>query len=313
MSAALGVSFLLVTFLWPSKEKSPRVQGRSHPQIAVQRPRSGLDQILQPDVGRNGQSARAPHITANIAPVVQLQYITPTWPAPPNVRALTTTRRGGASRGPYESLNLGDHGGDDPAAVQRNRALLRKALSLPAEPLWLKQVHGVNVVDAASAKPGVTADGAYTDKPGVVLAVLTAVCLPVFLCNRAGTKIALLHAGWRGLAAGVIEAGVGRLRVPGGEVLAWLGPAIGPDSYEVGDEVRAAFVAHDAAAAAAFQPNGPGRWRADLYELAGQRLRACGVHAIFGGEHCTLREPHRFFSYRREGQCGRMASLLWLT
>ncbi len=244
--------------------------------------------------------------------MVQLQYITPTWPAPPNVRALTTTRIGGVSRGPYESLNLGDHVGDDPEAVQRNRARLREILNLPAEPLWLKQVHGTHVVDAASAPPGATADGAYTDKPGIVLAVLTADCLPVFLCDRAGAKIALLHAGWRGLASGVIEAGVAKLGAPAAELLAWLGPAIGPVSYEVGEEVRAVFCSHDTAAAVAFRSSGPGRWWADIYELARQRLRDCGVRAIFGGEHCTLREQDRFFSYRRDGQCGRMASLLWL-
>ena len=243
----------------------------------------------------------------------QLQYITPNWSAPPNVRALTTTRTGGASGGRYESFNLGDHVGDDPNAVQHNRALLREALNLPAEPLWLKQVHGTNVVDAASAPAGVTADGAWTDTPGVVLAVLTADCLPVFLCDRAGTRIALLHAGWRGLAAGVIEAGVARLGGADADLLAWLGPAIGPDFYEVGEEVRAAFVGRDAAAAAAFRPNGPGRWCADMYELASQRLRALGVREVHGGQYCTLRERGRFFSYRRDGQCGRMASLLWLT
>jgi copper oxidase (laccase) domain-containing protein len=236
------------------------------------------------------------------------------------------------SRGPFESFNLGDHVGDDPEAVQRNRVLLRQALNLPAEPLWLKQVHGTNVVDAATAAPGVTADGAYTNKPGVVLAALTADCLPVFLCNRTGTKIALLHAGWRGLAAGVIEAGVRKLAVAGDvqgrtspgprgtsfgaagtDLLAWLGPAIGPDSYEVGDEVRAAFIDHDAAAVSAFRANGRGGWWADLYDLASQRLRALGVREVHGGQYCTLREQDCFFSYRRDGQCGRMASLLWLT
>jgi YfiH family protein len=217
------------------------------------------------------------------------------------------------SRGPFESFNLGDHVGDDPEAVQRNRVLLRQALNLPAEPLWLKQVHGTNVVDAATAAPGVTADGAYTNKPGVVLAALTADCLPVFLCGRAGTKIALLHAGWRGLAGGVIEAGVDRLGVAGTDLLAWLGPAIGPDSYEVGDEVRAAFIDHDAAAVSAFRANGRGGWWADLYDLASQRLRALGVREVHGGQYCTLREQDCFFSYRRDGQCGRMASLLWLT
>jgi len=272
-------------------------------------------------------------------------FIYPTWPALPNVRALTTTRVGGLSRGPYASFNLGDHVGDDPEAVRRNRARLREALTLPAEPLWLRQAHGVNVVDAASVNAGATADGAWTGRSGVVCAVLTADCLPVFLCSRQGTKVALLHAGWRGLTAGVIEAGLRALATPGAELLAWFGPAIGPDSYEVGDEVRDAFLAQDAGAAVCFHEHGAGRWLANLYALARRRLQAQGVNAIYGGNFCTLREHERFFSFRRAGtrQCrerhdsrdgggratqgavaedaesdrrdgvtGRMASLIWL-
>lgn len=240
------------------------------------------------------------------------EFIFPDWPAPANVKALTTTRVGGLSRGLYASFNLGDHVGDDPDAVRRNRARLREALALSSEPRWLRQVHGVTVVDAASADANTTADGAWTDRAGVVCAVLTADCLPVFLCNRQGTKVALLHAGWRGLAAGVIEAGLQALATPGAELLAWLGPAIGPDSYEVGDAVRDAFLAQDADAVACFRAQGAGQWRADLYALARRRLRAQGVNAIHDGHFCTVRDPERFYSYRRDGVTGRMASLIWL-
>ena len=238
--------------------------------------------------------------------------IYPDWPAPANVHALTTTRVGGFSQGPYTSFNLGDHVGDDPGTVARNRALLREALELPLEPLWLKQVHGTNVVAAAAAHIGVTADGAWTDRPGVVCAVLTADCLPVFLCDRRGTKVALLHAGWRGLAAGVIEAGVRALATPGAELLAWLGPAIGPDSYEVGDDVRRVFLDDDPGAAEGFRPASAGRWHADLHALARRRLRQQGVCAVYGGGRCTRREGDTFYSFRRDGATGRMASLIWL-
>lgn len=241
----------------------------------------------------------------------KLEFIYPDWRAPANVRAVTTTRVGGVSRGPYESFNLGDRAGDDPECVRRNRALLRAALNLPLEPVWLRQVHGVSVVDAA-ARAGVTADGAWSGMPGVVCVVLTADCLPVFLCDREGTKVALVHAGWRGLAAGVIEAGARALGIPGPELLAHLGPGIGPQAYEVGDDVRLAFVDKDAGAARAFQPHGADKWRADMYGLARMRLLALGVRAITGGEYCTYRERDKFFSYRRDGVCGRMASLIWL-
>jgi len=238
--------------------------------------------------------------------------IRPDWPAPANVRAVTTTRAGGFSIGPYESFNLGDHVGDDPQAVERNRARLGEELNLPAEPFWLKQVHGVEVAYAPRAAPGVTADGSWTDQSATVLAVLTADCLPVFLCDRAGTRVAVLHAGWRGLAAGVIERGVAALGVRGAELLAWLGPAIGPQSYEIGDEVRAAFIKDAPEAAESFRAHGAGKWLADLYALARQRLAALGVAAVYGGGDCTLQDRTRFYSHRRDGVTGRMASLIWL-
>jgi YfiH family protein len=242
----------------------------------------------------------------------QSGIVAPDWPAPARVRALTTTRVGGASRAPYDSLNLGDHVGDDPEAVRQNRARLRETSALPAEPVWLKQVHGVRVIDAATNPAGTEADGAWTDRPGVVCAVLTADCLPIFLCDRKGTKVALLHAGWRGLAGGVIESGLRVLNAPPEALLAWLGPAIGPDSYEVGDDVRRAFPDDDPGASEAFRPAGAGRWFADVYALARRQLRQRGVCAVYGGERCTLRERGTFYSFRRDGTTGRMASLIWL-
>lgn len=237
-----------------------------------------------------------------------MDILLPNWPAPPNVRACTTTRDGGVSLGPYASLNLGDHVGDDPAAVAENRARLRRELALPAEPLWLTQVHGIVVAEGQ----GGCADASVAFGPGTVCTVMTADCLPLLLCDRAGTRVAAVHAGWRGLLAGVIEATVTRLGVPGTEVLVWLGPAIGPDAFEVGAEVRAAFVAEDAAVAAAFTPSPAGRWLADIYALARLRLARCGVTAVYGGELCTWSDAARFYSYRRDGVTGRMASLIWL-
>ena len=241
------------------------------------------------------------------------QFILPDWPAPANVRAMVTTRVGGVSHAPYDSFNLAIHVGDDPAAVRENRARLRTALVLPAEPLWLKQVHGVAVVDAARAGIEPEADGAFAAQPGTVCAVLTADCLPVLLCNRAGTKVAALHAGWRGLAGGVIDAGVQAIGVAGDELLAWLGPAIGPASFEVGPEVRAAFVQHDTQAAQAFRAVRDGKYLADIYSLARLRLQRLGVAAVYGGELCTVTDGAHFFSYRRDGATGRMAALVWLT
>ncbi len=238
-------------------------------------------------------------------------WIVPDWPAPANVKALSTTRAGGVGVAPFDSLNLGTHVGDDPAAVAANRARLRALL--PAEPCWLNQVHGTAVVDLATEHGVPDADAAVSRTPGAVCVVMTADCLPVLLCDRAGTVVGAAHAGGRGLQGGVIEAAVRAMNVPAGELMAWLGPAIGPAAFEVGDEVRAAFVADDPAAACAFRPAGPaGKWLADLYLLARQRLAALGVTAVHGGDSCTFTEAERFFSYRRDGRTGRMASLVWL-
>lgn len=235
------------------------------------------------------------------------------WPAPPNVHAFFTLRSGGASAGPFASFNLAQHVGDAPAAVAANRARLRDALSLAREPVWLSQVHGTRVIDANAAEGGsaLEADGSYSEQAAVVCAVLTADCLPILLCDRAGTRVAALHAGWRGLAAGVVAAGVAAMGPRGAALLAWLGPAIGPQHFEVGPEVRQAFLARNPNAAAAFAPGRGDRWFADLYALARGELSACGVNQVFGGGLCTVSDPARFFSYRRDGQCGRMASLIW--
>ncbi len=240
----------------------------------------------------------------------QPDWIVPDWPAPKRVRALVTTRAGGASRGPYASFNLGAHVGDDPAAVARNRERLRA--SLPADPVWLQQVHGTEVVDAATAPPLARADAAVARTRHAVCAVLTADCVPVLLASRGGEAVAIAHAGWRGLAAGVIEAAVARMDVPPASVIAWLGPAIGPRAYEVGPEVREAFVRRDAAAAAAFAPRRDDRFLADLFMLARQRLAAAGVAEVYGGGRCTYTEAERFYSYRREPATGRFASLVWI-
>lgn len=240
--------------------------------------------------------------------------VLPDWPAPTGVRALTTTRRGGCSSGPYASLNLGDHVGDDPAHVAENRALLRQQLQLPEEPLWLTQVHGCTVAacGADGALPGTTADATFSNRSGKVCAVMTADCLPLLLCNRSGTEVAAIHAGWRGLAAGVIEAAIDRFSEPGEQLLAWLGPAIGPEQFEVGDEVREQFLTIDRQNRAAFYAGRPGHWLADIYQLARNRLEQRGVSFIAGGDYCTVSDSERFFSYRRDGVTGRMASLIWI-
>lgn len=243
------------------------------------------------------------------------------WPAPARVKAWVSTRDGGVSSAPYSTLNLGTHVGDEPGAVAENRRRLAAALELPADPNWLTQVHGCRVVDLDEPWSG-PADGAVTGRTGVVCAVLTADCLPVLLADRGGSRIGIAHAGWRGLAAGVLEAVVAAMETPPEELLVWLGPAIGPAAYEVGDDVRTAFADADADADAdegvaadatvVFRPNQRGRWQADLYALARMRLQRLGVTSIHGGGSCTFSEPERFFSHRREAPCGRMASLIWL-
>ena len=240
------------------------------------------------------------------------QWIVPDWPAPDGVQALVTTRQGGCSLPPYQGWNLGDHVGDAPDKVRANRALLRERLNLPAGPLWLRQVHGCAVAGAGTAGPGCEADAIVAEKPGQVCAVLTADCLPVLFCDRDCRRIAAVHAGWRGLAAGVLEATVQRMGIPGPRLLAWLGPAIGPAAFEGGGEVREVFVGRDAMAARAFVASGADRWHADIYELARQRLAKLQVGFVGGGDCCTVSDPERFYSYRRDGVTGRMASLIWM-
>lgn len=242
-----------------------------------------------------------------------LRVLVPDWPAPPGVRACTTTRQGGLSEGSYHALNLAAHVGDDPRRVAANRRLLRSALDLPREPRWLTQVHGCRVVEAGDTGPPPDADASVARGPGPVCAVLTADCLPVLLCDRSGTRAAAAHAGWRGLSAGVLEATVAALGGSPEGLIAWMGPAIGPRAYEVGAEVRRAFLAADPAAEVAFVPSPGGRWLADVYALARQRLAGVGVHAVYGGGLCCYEDPTHYYSYRRDRVTGRMASLVWLT
>jgi len=307
--------------------------------------------------------------------VVDLQIITPDWPAPPGVRAAFTLRAGGVSVAPYDSLNLGARIGDSPEAVAENRRRVREKLRLPTEPVWLEQVHGTVVVQlgvgstatrpvaAAVGVPGIdagaavavdvtvhartvadvmlgadanaaatagartgvalaggadgsvsapTGDAAVAWGAGHVCAIRVADCMPVLFAARDGSAVAAAHAGWRGLAAGVLEATVRRLAVPPSQLIAWMGPAIGSAHFEVGDEVRAAFTATDAGAASAFVANERGRWQCDLYALARRRLTAIAVSGIYGGGWCTFADSERFFSYRRNSQCGRMAALIWI-
>jgi YfiH family protein len=238
-------------------------------------------------------------------------WLVPTWPAAARVRAFVTTREGGVSSGEYESMNLGLSSGDDAANVARNRAIVRG--HLPSDPAWLAQVHGTDVADLDAPGTGTPrADAAATSTPGRVAVVLTADCLPLFLCDRPGRRVAVVHAGWRGMAAGVIEKAVRALGAGPREALAWMGPAIGPDAFEVGPEVKAAFEASDRGAGRAFAPGRPGKFMADLYELARQRLSRAGVHQVHGGGFCTHRDSGRFFSYRREQKSGRMGAFIWI-
>jgi len=234
--------------------------------------------------------------------------IRPDWPAPVNVRALMTTRAGGVSAAPWASLNLGDHVGDAPAHVAANRARLRELL--PAEPAWLKQVHSARVVEAGSGD--IEADASFSRTPGQICAVLTADCLPVLFCDRAGSVVAAAHAGWRGLANGVLETTVAAMAVRPDDILAWMGAAIGPQAFEVGDDVRNAFLTRHPDTAAAFVAQGaPGKWLADIYALARIRLAHAGVRAVSGGGRCTFGESGTFFSSRRDGATGRMAAVIW--
>lgn len=256
----------------------------------------------------------------------ELSFITPSWPAPANVKALQTTRTGGVSHAPYDSLNLGAHVNDDAGAVAKNRQILSPYL--PSEPVWVNQVHGIEVIDAAQSTCLQNADASFTTKPNVVCVTMTADCLPVLLCDKAGTVVAAVHAGWRGLCDGTIEATVNKLPVEKSEILAWLGPAIGPDAFEVGEEVRQQFILHDKQAEQAFKPHVDHKinqkWLCNMYLIAQQRLQKLGVTQIYGGRDlelydenrnenfCTYTDEARFFSFRRDNVTGRMASLIWL-
>jgi len=244
-----------------------------------------------------------------------MKWIEPDWPAPARVRALSTTRDGGVSDGVFSGLNLGAHVGDLPARVEANRARLQQAAAIPGPLNWLNQVHGT-VVHGVSSDYGCApdADAACARQGEQACIVMTADCLPVLFCDRAGSVVAAAHAGWRGLQGGVLEASIAAMGCEPGEILAWLGPAIGPSAFEVGGEVRDAFMAEQADAATAFVPSpNEGKWLADIYRLARLRLARAGVGAVYGGEYCTFSDSEQFYSYRRDGQTGRMASIIWLT
>ncbi|MGR9085857.1 MAG: peptidoglycan editing factor PgeF [Gammaproteobacteria bacterium] len=235
--------------------------------------------------------------------------IEPDWPAPENIRAASTTRTGGVSTGAYSSLNTALHVGDDRDRVLRNRQIIKTLLDLPSEPAWLEQVHGARVVKAAAGNSRKQADASYTDESGIVCAVMTADCLPLLLCADDGSQVAAVHAGWRGLLAGVIGNAVDTFDGKG--VMVWLGPAIGPDSFEVGSEVRDAFLEANEAMSLAFKPSVSGKWLADIYRLARIALADRGVTRVYGGSFCTVTDSDRFYSYRRETTTGRMATLIW--
>ena len=243
----------------------------------------------------------------------ELNFITPKWLAPKNVKVIQTTRIGGVSHFPYSSLNLGAHVNDDVIAVDKNRQLLSHYL--PSEPVWVNQVHGIDLIDAAQSRCLQNADASFTTKTNVVCVTMTADCLPVLLCDKAGTVVAAIHAGWRGLCDGVIEAAVNELPVEKNDILAWLGPAIGPNAFEVGDEVRQQFIQQDSNAEQAFKSKNE-KWLCNIYLIAQQRLRQLGVTQIYGGgineDFCTYTDEARFFSFRRDNITGRMASLIWL-
>ena len=250
------------------------------------------------------------HEISRMSDLAITDWIVPSWPVPPRVRAFVTTRNGGVSTGPYATLNLG-YGRDDAAAVTENRRRVQQ--HLPAAPTWLRQVHGADVRDVAApdaSEP--TADAAVTRAADVPLVVMVADCLPVLLAERNGAIVGVAHAGWRGVSAGVLERTVAAMRCAPHDIVAWIGPGIGPQAFEVGRDVYDAFVAHDAAAAAEFRPLREGKWLADLPRLARRRLAAAGVGNVHGGEGCTMRDPGRFFSYRRDGASGRMGAFIWI-
>lgn len=236
--------------------------------------------------------------------------IKPSWPAPPNVNALQTTRVGGLSAAPYDSFNLGDHVGDHPHHVAHNRQQLNNFV--PTEPVWLNQVHGVRVIDAALSRCVECADASFSTNRNVVCTVMTADCLPILLCDKAGTVVASIHAGWRSLCDGVIEETISAMPAAVGDLMVWFGPAIGPGAFEVDAKVREQFLAKDVQAERAFKPHGD-KWLCDLYQVAKLRLKSLGVTDLYGEVLCTYENPDEFFSYRRDGDTGRMATMIWLS
>jgi purine-nucleoside/S-methyl-5'-thioadenosine phosphorylase / adenosine deaminase len=247
-----------------------------------------------------------------MAEIPAIACIQPDWPSSHRVHALTTLRSGGFSDGPYAGFNLATHTGDVADAVARNRRLLRSGLQLPSEPVWLSQVHGRSVLRADKAGAAAEADGSWSDHSGTVCVVLTADCLPLLLCDRTGSRVAAVHAGWRGLHRGIISAALETLSVPVRDLLVWLGPAIGADAFEVGQDVHELFVQKNPENSTAFRPRGAAHWLCDLYALARIELRALGVESVYGGDFCTFTGTEQFYSYRRDGKTGRMASLIWL-
>ncbi|KAF1692000.1 peptidoglycan editing factor PgeF [Pseudoxanthomonas koreensis] len=270
-------------------------------------------------VGPSSESAAG---IGGTGPLADPAFLPAAWPAPPGVVAFTTLRHGaGVSAAPFDTFNLGARCGDDPSVVAANRAELARRAGLPSSPYWLRQVHGSGVLrfdaragDEVAAAEEPEADAAVTSKPGTVLAILTADCLPVVFAARDGSEVGAAHAGWRGLAGGVLEATVAAMATPAAQLLAWLGPAAGPLAYEIGAEVRDAFIGEDPEAASAFTATRPGHWRVDLYALARRRLQGAGMpaDAIHGGGLCTISDPRRFYSHRRDQRTGRMATVAWL-
>jgi len=241
-----------------------------------------------------------------------LPLIKPDWPAPAHVQAFTTTRLGGTSQPPFDSLNLGAHVNDAISSVNENRHIIEQSTAMPASPLWLEQTHSTKVITSQTWQPGIEADAIYSNETGQVCTVLTADCLPLLLCDHTGQQIAAIHAGWRGLLSGVIENTLPYFNGENKNILVWLGPAIGPNQFEVGTEVYQAFVNKHQQAANAFIQTDADHYLANIYLLARQRLAQLGIHAVYGGEHCTVTDAEQFFSYRRDGVCGRMASVIWL-
>lgn len=238
--------------------------------------------------------------------------LTPNWPAPPGIRACSTTRLGGVSLPPYNSLNLGLHVDDDPETVQTNRQRLKTLAGLPSDPIWLEQVHGTRVIESSDWHSACEADAIYSRQSGHVCAIMTADCLPVLFCDRQGQQVAAAHAGWRGLLNGILQHSVEQFDGQRSDIFAWLGPAIGPQQFEVGTEVYSAFYQRFPEAEMAFKRVDAEHYLADIYLLARQQLHRLGINAIYGGEHCTVSDSERFFSYRRDGVTGRMASLIWI-